>query len=104
MRTTTVEQVARDIGGQLVGDPRREVGPDVVIDSRKACPGSLFVAFRGQRVDGHDFADAAARSGAAAVLAEHVTDADLPHVVVPDPQQGWPDSQPPSSPRSGPEA
>ena len=88
MRTTTVEQVARDIGGQLVGDSRREVGPDVVIDSRKACPGSLFVAFRGQRVDGHDFTDAAARSGAAAVLAEHVTDADLPHIIVPDPQQG----------------
>jgi UDP-N-acetylmuramyl tripeptide synthase len=32
-------------------------GP-VVRDSREVVPGSLFVAFRGERVDGHDFAPA----------------------------------------------
>lgn len=41
----------------------------VVTDSREAVAGSLFVAVRGQRLDGHDFAaDAAARG--AAVLVE----------------------------------
>ena len=41
-------------------------GP-VVIDSRQAAPGALFAALPGEQVDGHDFAAAAARSGAAAV-------------------------------------
>lgn len=53
--------------GQLVN------GPDVAFervetDSRSAGPGSLFVALRGERSDGHDFARAAADAGAAAVL------------------------------------
>ncbi len=40
----------------------------VEFDSRKVTPGTLFVALPGERVDGHDFAAAAARSGAVAVL------------------------------------
>lgn len=43
----------------------------VVTDSRKVVPGSLFVAIRGERVDGHDFAAGALEKGAVAVLAEH---------------------------------
>jgi UDP-N-acetylmuramoyl-tripeptide--D-alanyl-D-alanine ligase len=41
----------------------------VVIDSRQAGPGSLFVALAGERVDGHDFvADAFARGAIAALV------------------------------------
>jgi UDP-N-acetylmuramoyl-tripeptide--D-alanyl-D-alanine ligase len=44
---------------------------EAVIDSRLATPGCLFVATRGERVDGHDFlADAVAR-GARAALVRH---------------------------------
>ncbi|MBP3731076.1 MAG: UDP-N-acetylmuramoyl-tripeptide--D-alanyl-D-alanine ligase [Mailhella sp.] len=39
-------------------------------DSRAVRPGQLFVAIRGERADGHDFADTAVHSGAAAILAE----------------------------------
>jgi len=51
------------------------LGPDpeiarVTADSRAVVQGALFVAVRGTRADGHDFADAAARAGAAAVVAE----------------------------------
>ena len=51
------------------------LGPDpevtlVTSDSRAVVPGALFVAVRGTRADGHDFAAAAARAGAAAVVAE----------------------------------
>ncbi|MDS1269402.1 UDP-N-acetylmuramoyl-tripeptide--D-alanyl-D-alanine ligase [Lipingzhangella sp. LS1_29] len=42
-------------------------GP-VVVDSRAVTPGALFVALRGEKVDGHDFAGAARSAGAAAVL------------------------------------
>lgn len=42
---------------------------EAVIDSRLAAPGSLFVALRGERVDGHEFlADAAARGARAALV------------------------------------
>src|SRR5579859_889574 len=40
----------------------------VVHDSRRAGPGDLFVAMRGLRVDGHDFAAAAAARGAAVAV------------------------------------
>jgi len=51
------------------------LGPDpevtsVTADSRAVRPGSLFVAVPGSRADGHDFAAAAARAGAVAVMAE----------------------------------
>jgi UDP-N-acetylmuramoyl-tripeptide--D-alanyl-D-alanine ligase len=65
----------------LVGDPAAEVD-SVVIDSRAAGPGALFVALPGQRVDGHDFAPAAVAAGAAAVLASRPT--AVPTLVVPD--------------------
>ena len=44
-------------------------------DSRAVRPGTLFFALRGTRADGHDFAAAAARAGAVAVVAERPVDA-----------------------------
>jgi UDP-N-acetylmuramoyl-tripeptide--D-alanyl-D-alanine ligase len=59
-------------------------GP-VVIDSRLAAPGALFAALPGERVDGHDYADAAARGGAAAILAARpLPGVAAPVIVVPD--------------------
>lgn len=91
MRITTVEKLARAVGGQVwlpEGAGRRaasgEVGPRVVIDARRAEPGSLFVALPGERVDGHDFTGQAEANGAAAVLVTRPTAAKLPHVVVTD--------------------
>ena len=49
----------------------------VAVDSRQARPGDLFVAIRGTRVDGHDYARDAAARGAAALLGER-RPADLP--------------------------
>ena len=42
----------------------------VVIDSRQAQPGDLFVALRGERADGHDFVRDAFSRGAVAALVE----------------------------------
>jgi UDP-N-acetylmuramoyl-tripeptide--D-alanyl-D-alanine ligase len=44
----------------------------VCTDSRRAAPGTLFVALRGERHDGHDFAAEALRTGATAALLERV--------------------------------
>ncbi len=40
------------------------------IDSREVKPGCLFFCFRGERVDGHDYAMDAANNGALAIIAE----------------------------------
>ncbi len=60
----------------------------VAVDSRQVRPGDLFVAIRGERVDGHAFAREAAARGAAALLGER-RPADLPEgfpaVLVADP-------------------
>jgi UDP-N-acetylmuramoyl-tripeptide--D-alanyl-D-alanine ligase len=60
----------------------------VAVDSRAARPGVLFVALRGARVDGHDFAADAVARGARAVLAERVPfplPEGCPVIAVPDP-------------------
>ena len=69
----TVTQAARICGGQLIGEKNRdrEIGR-VVIDSRAVEPGDLFVAYKGERVDGHDFIGTALEKGAACCLAERL--------------------------------
>ncbi|MGV9305194.1 UDP-N-acetylmuramoyl-tripeptide--D-alanyl-D-alanine ligase [Nonomuraea sp. NPDC003727] len=78
-------RIAEITSGALSGmtDPRAVVRGPVVIDSRAVEPGSLFVAIKGARVDGHDFADQAMAAGAVAVLATRPLAA--PSVVVADP-------------------
>ncbi|MFD6141825.1 UDP-N-acetylmuramoyl-tripeptide--D-alanyl-D-alanine ligase [Promicromonospora sp. NPDC060271] len=81
----TAAQVAAATGGRLHADPDVTVTGAVIIDSRDAAPGVLFVALPGDRVDGHDYAAAAVAAGAALVLASRELDG-LPTVVVDDPQ------------------
>ena len=65
----TPEWVSRAVGGRLVdGETDREIR-EVVIDSRAAGPGDLFVAIKGPRFDGHDFvAEVLGRGAAAAIV------------------------------------
>jgi UDP-N-acetylmuramoyl-L-alanyl-D-glutamate--2,6-diaminopimelate ligase len=59
---------------------------EIVHDSRKAKPGSLFVAVRGFHSDGHQFIQDAVQQGAAAVIAESWKgpQTDTPVILVPD--------------------
>lgn len=43
---------------------------DVHYDSRKVNPGSIFVAIKGEKSDGHDFIDLAVKQGAKLIVAE----------------------------------
>ena len=54
-------------GARAIGMTRFD---GVGTDSRALAPGQLFVALRGERFDGHDFVDVAARAGAAAALVD----------------------------------
>lgn len=79
----TAAQVADATGGRLVGDRDAVVSGPVVIDSRLVAVGSLFAAFAGEHVDGHDFVAQAVAAGASVVLASREVGA-ASVVVVPD--------------------
>ncbi|SFA75524.1 MULTISPECIES: UDP-N-acetylmuramoyl-L-alanyl-D-glutamate--2,6-diaminopimelate ligase [unclassified Bacillus (in: firmicutes)] len=51
-------------------------------DNRKVQKGSLFICIKGYTVDGHDFAQAAVDSGAAAIVAERPLSVNIPVIVV----------------------
>ena len=79
-----VAEIAAITGGTLMVDHPADAivtGP-VVIDSRQAVPGALFAALPGERVDGHDYAAAAVRNGAAAILAARPLPAAAAPVIV----------------------
>ena len=83
----TLAEVAAATSGDLSGDfsPNAAVTGPVVIDSRQVVPGALFAALPGEHVDGHDYAAAAARQGAAAILAARpLPAAGAPVIVVSD--------------------
>ena len=77
-------EIATIVQGTVTGDPSVIVTAPAVFDARKAEPGGLFVAFAGEHVDGHDFAEQAGRAGAVAVLGSRPT--ALPTVVAGDSQ------------------
>ena len=90
MRERTIREVAALAGAAPI-DSDRPAGPDVVIDSRLATPGAVFVALPGEHVDGHDYLAAAAGRGAVAAVCTRATDAPLAHLVVDDAERGLSD-------------
>ncbi len=85
----TLADVLEATGGTLLGRADRPVEglelEGVSIDSRTVQHGELFLAIRGPRFDGHDFASAAAAGGAAALVLERPAEpSGLPAVLVPD--------------------
>jgi UDP-N-acetylmuramoyl-tripeptide--D-alanyl-D-alanine ligase len=70
----SLTELAASLGSPAAGDAELT---GVAVDSRLVQPGNLFVAIRGARVDGHDFAKDAAAAGARALLSERRPE-DLP--------------------------
>jgi UDP-N-acetylmuramoyl-tripeptide--D-alanyl-D-alanine ligase len=66
--TLSVETLISVTGGTLVWGSTDTMVNGVSTDSRAVEPGALFVAFAGERVDGHDFLGEAISSGARALL------------------------------------
>ena len=56
---------------------------DVAFDSRDVSPGAMFFCIPGATVDGHDFAGAAVRAGATALVVERPLELDVAQAVVP---------------------
>ena len=73
MEKITVDEIRKAVGGELCGiSPEAEITA-VFSDTRKIEAGCLFIAIKGERFDGHDFAASAIEQGAAAVLSEKKT-------------------------------
>ena len=69
MRAWSAHDIAASAGATLIAAPAAGEGPErVVIDSREAGPGDLFVGLLGATEDGGRFADQAIRAGAWGVL------------------------------------
>lgn len=60
----TVAQIARACGGLFENCDGDKIVTDVVTDSRKISEGSVFVALRGEKFDGHNFVSQAQAAGA----------------------------------------
>jgi UDP-N-acetylmuramoyl-tripeptide--D-alanyl-D-alanine ligase len=81
----TLAELANAVGGTLCdADPSIVVTAPARYDSRLIEPGGLFLAFPGEKVDGHDYAARAVGAGAAAVLASRPV--GVPAIVVEDVQ------------------
>lgn len=53
------------------GDTSIEIS-NITFDSRSISPGSLFIAVKGSRTDGHEFIGSALKSGASAIICEKI--------------------------------
>lgn len=88
MTGMTISRAAAVCEGRICGegDFDAELG-SVVIDSRAVSAGDFFVAYKGERVDGHDYISAAFDKGAVCCLAQRVPEGETrPLILVPDVQ------------------
>ena len=82
MRPIPVGEFARRCGGEphgFSGDAKIE---GFAFDSRDAKPDDLFLAIKGERVDGHDYCQGAMAGGAVGALVERTV--DCPYILVSD--------------------
>lgn len=70
MQKFLAEDILRACNGELLCGSKKTLITGVVSDSRKVFGGELFVPFKGERSDGHDYIPEVIKKGAAAVLTE----------------------------------
>ncbi|MBQ1453869.1 MAG: UDP-N-acetylmuramoyl-tripeptide--D-alanyl-D-alanine ligase, partial [Ruminococcus sp.] len=86
MKPFTLAEIAAACGGTYVGneDMKSAVITSVERDSRQVKEGSLFLAIKGERVDGHDYIQKCYDSGAICAICEKAPEnADKPYILVP---------------------
>jgi UDP-N-acetylmuramoyl-tripeptide--D-alanyl-D-alanine ligase len=92
--TIRIEDLLAVTHGRLLAPTAVTGFAGATVDSRHVHPGSLFVALRGERTDGHRFVPAAVRAGASAALVSKAPgqlDRDAAIVAVVDPLAAFQD-------------
>ena len=82
MITGSLKDLARDLQARLVGEDR--VFNGVTTDSRAARSGQLYVALKGEKFDGHEYAADAVNSGAVGCVVDHECEGRFSQVLVDD--------------------
>ncbi len=67
---TDIKKLVRNIDVILFEGEDDPVITNIEFDSRRVTPGTLFVAVKGTKSDGHDYINSAITSGASAVICE----------------------------------
>lgn len=84
MKNMTLEAIAMAVDGKLYNNVSQDItAKGVVIDSRQVEAGYIFVAIKGERVDGHSFIEQVYEKGALAVVCEEEPKCtDRPYILV----------------------
>lgn len=77
-----LSEILQTVNGQLIGSDVEF--KSVSSDTRKLNPGELFIAWKGENFDGHDYVAAAQQKGAVAALVSKKIAADIAQVIVAD--------------------
>ena len=64
----TISQISEVISGKIVGDENKLITGAAFFDSREIVSNGIFLALKGEHVDGHDFAINALKGGAGVVI------------------------------------
>lgn len=96
MMNQSIDAIVKCTSAELFAEDKLSVLPKVInavtIDSRKVNDASLFVAFKGDNVDGHDYISVAKKRGAVAALVERINPVcQLPQIKVASCQQAMAD-------------
>ena len=85
MKQYLFSEILSACGGQYFGERALldQAVTNIVIDSRNAIAGSLYVPIIGERFDGHDFISSARETGASLVLSSQALEVE-PYILVPD--------------------
>ena len=87
MINLTISEAMTAADGQLIHcDDPAYIGDmlieGITLDSRNVKPDYLFIADKGERADGHDYVEAAMRSGAVAAVVERELNLPIPQILV----------------------
>lgn len=94
MKNMTLKNIADAVNGRYFGDDlsAEKCAQGVVIDSRQVEEGYIFVAIKGEKVDGHRFIPTVLEKGALAVISEQELEAPTaPYILVESTEQALKD-------------
>lgn len=86
MKNLSLSNIAKAVEGEL-HNAKEGFDPEItgaVVDSRLVTEGGLFIATKGERVDGHDYIEAAASKGAVCAIVEKSVECRIPYILVQD--------------------
>lgn len=83
MINLTVKDIAQYTNATVKGDENLVINK-VVTDSRKDVKDSLFIALKGEKFDGHSYAQDVASKGAKAIVVDHDLNLEITQIIVED--------------------